>query len=119
MTAQTPDTILLDGQEWLLLGTPLDALLATNGLARRFVAPDTANVRGYLATWRVDPDGRLFLDAVTATVRGLGSGTQTIHGSAVLRGMELPLAAGFVTGRLRLARGNQVRHVHSGFDSVW
>lgn len=119
MTAQTPDTILLDGQEWLLLGTPLDALLATNGLARRFVAPDTANVRGYLATWRVDPDGRLFLDAVTATVRGLGSGTQTIHGSAVLRGMELPLAADFVTGRLRLARGNQVRHVHSGFDSVW
>lgn len=119
MTAQTPDSIVVDGEEWLLLATPLDAVLAANGVSRRLVAPHTANWRGYLATWRVDADGRLFLDAVTATVRGLGSGTQTIQGSAVLRGTTLPVAADFVTGQLRLARGTRVRHVHSGFDSVW
>ncbi|WP_420121761.1 hypothetical protein [Nakamurella sp.] len=119
MTAQTPDTIRLDGQDWLLLGTPLDPVLASAGVTRRLVAPHTANVRGYVATWRVDADGRLFLDAVTATVRGLGSGIQTIQGSAVLRGATLPMPADFVTGQLRLARGEQVRHVHSGFDSVW
>lgn len=119
MTAQTPDTIVLDGEEWLLLATPLDPVLAAAGATKRLVAPHTANWRGYLATWRVDPDGRLFLDAVTATVRGLGSGTQTIGGSTLLRGTTLPMPADFVTGQLRLARGAQVRHVHSGFDSVW
>jgi hypothetical protein len=119
VTAQTPDTIVLDGEEWLLLGTPLDAVLAASGMSRRLVAPHTANRRGYLAAWRVDPDGRLLLDGVTATVRGLGSGTQTIQGSAVLRGATMPMTAEFVTGQLRLARGAQVRHVHSDFDSVW
>lgn len=119
MTAQTPESILLDGEEWLLLGTPLDPFLAANGLTNRFVAPHTAQWRGYLGTWRVDPDGRLFLDAIAGTVRALGSGTQTVHGPAALRGAALPMAADFVTGRLRLARGAQVRHVHSDFDSVW
>lgn len=119
MTAQTPDTIVFEGQEWLLLATPLDSFLAAKGLGKRFVSPNTANWRGYLATWRVDPDGRLFVDAVSATVRGLGSGTQPVSGSAALGGTPLPLAADFVTGRLRLARGAKIRHVHSGFNSVW
>jgi hypothetical protein len=119
VTAQTPESILLDGEEWLLLGTPLDPFLAANGLANRFVSPHTALWRGYLGTWRVDAEGHLFLDDVTATVRALGSGTQTVQGSAALRGAALPMAADFVTGRLRVARGAQVRHVHSDFDSVW
>ncbi|WP_420122989.1 hypothetical protein [Nakamurella sp.] len=119
MTSQTPDTIHLDGESWLLLATPLDQYLAEAGLREWFVAPNTANWRGYVAGWRVDEGGRLFLDEITATVRGPGSEIRTVRGSAVLRGVSLPMPATFVSGRFRAARGDQMSHVHSGFDSSW
>lgn len=119
MTAQTPDRLWLDGGEWQLLATPLDPFLAEHRLSDRFVAPHSANWRGYLATWRIDEHGWLVLDDVVATLRGLASGTETISGTAVLGGRSLPIRATWFTGEFRVARGDQVRHVHAGFESVW
>ena len=53
MTAQVPDTVTIDGEEWFLLETPLDPLLARIG-APPFEAPHRGNWRGYVADWRVE-----------------------------------------------------------------
>lgn len=118
MTAQIPDSIIIDGEPWFLLATPLDAFLANVEMSVRFVAPHTANWRGYTATWEIDADGVLFLLDVSASVQD-SDGIRDLSGSEAIGGTSLPMPATFFSGQLRVASGDQVRHVHAGFESVW
>ncbi|MCX6398796.1 MAG: hypothetical protein NTX33_02555 [Propionibacteriales bacterium] len=119
MTAQIADTIVIDGTQRLLLATPLGTILGAWGLANRWVAPHTANWRGYTAAWSVDADGRLWLDGVSAHVGTGTRETREVHDSEALDGRRLPLFADFVTGQLRVAAGDPIRYVHMGFETVW
>lgn len=53
MTAQTPDRITINFTDHMLAATPLDPLLLKHGLTQSFESPDTANWRGYVASWAV------------------------------------------------------------------
>jgi hypothetical protein len=117
VTAQVADSVAIDGEPWLLLDTPLDGLLARID-APDFVAPHTANWRGYVAQWRVDRDV-LSLAGIEATVAGPDGRPRPVSGRDALGGVGVPLVADWVTGTLRVARGDQVRQVHLGFGSRW
>lgn len=65
MTAQQPDRLVVDGEEWLLLDTPLVEWLQARGFGS--IPTTTANWRGHVATWRID-DGQLVLTGATGTV---------------------------------------------------
>lgn len=84
----------------------------------RLVAPHTANWRGYVASWRIE-GGWLYLDAITATVADPDGSHSTVTDARPLLGRELPIAADWVTDRMRIGRGAEVQHVHGGFDSRW
>lgn len=112
MTAQTPDVIVIDGVEHELLAELLGGLLQALPDAPELAARDTALWRGYLARWRVDGD-RLYLDDVRGWLR---NGAEAAAG-VVLPGVELPIHASWVTSSFVVARGDQVRHVHRGFES--
>lgn len=115
VTAQSPDSIVIDGEAGLLLATPLDELLARLPNVPQLVAKNTACWRGYMATWRIS-DGSLYLDDVVGWV---GEDYREVGADVVLPGVELPRRADWVTGSLRIAFGPQVRHVHADFDSTW
>lgn len=112
MTAQQPDRIVLDGEVGALMAAPLEDLLHTLEDAPRLVAPHTACWRGHVASWRVEGD-RLFLD----DVQGWVEPGDEVGAARVLPGVELPLAATWVHGTLRVGFGPEVRHVHADFDS--
>ena len=118
MTAQVPDELLLDGERWALLCTPLDSWLATRPDLPRFVPRHTANWRGYVAKWRVE-DGWLHLVGVDATVELPDRQRAEVAGSEALGGQPLPVRADFVSDRLRIGRGKVVFHVHADFASRW
>lgn len=119
MTAQIPDRIVIDGIDWLLLSTPLDSLLSDlRDRIPTYVGPHTANWRGYTAAWQI-ADGWLFLESVEASVEGPDGSLVTVEDGAALDGRHLPVLADWVTGQLRVGRGDQVRHVHAGFESRW
>lgn len=115
MTAQIPDTLVMDGVTWSVLCTPLDPFLDAVG-APQFVAPHTANWRGYIASWHV-ADGRLFLESVEATIAGPDGEPVTVTDADALNGVALPRVADFVTGQLRLGTGGIARYVHADFES--
>ena len=60
MTAQTPDVLLIDGEEVPLFATPLNEYLSSLGQDWPFATAWTSNWRGYVATWTIDDD-RLYL----------------------------------------------------------
>jgi hypothetical protein len=63
MTAQISDRIWLEGENRSLCTLPLSVLFNAMPKRPRFVAPNTANRRGYQATWKIKND-RLFLVAL-------------------------------------------------------
>lgn len=113
MTAQTPDRIVIDDEEHVLLATPLDRLLGQLTHRPELVAESTANWRGYVARWRV-AHGQLVLD----DVRGwYGEDRIEVGPAAVIPGVDLQRTASWVTDTLRVGVGKQVRHVHADFES--
>jgi hypothetical protein len=113
MTAQVPEELIIDGESWLLLATPLDAVLT-----RRPVPPNTALGRGYVGSWRVD-GADLFLDDVTGWVADGDQRPVEVGPGVLLPGWKLPVRATWVSGELRIASGDQVVHVRRGFASEW
>jgi hypothetical protein len=114
MTAQTPDSITVDGREGVLLGEPLANLLNSLEGVPKLVARDTACWRGYVARWRVTDDV-LYLDDVTGWVADY----REVGASEVLPGVTLPVKATWVSWSLRVGFGDQIRHVHAGYESTY
>lgn len=114
MTAQVPDELMIAGERWDLLATPLGPYLGRIGV--RFDAPHTGLRRGYTARWRLDDD-MLHLVDVKATARAPSGELIEVNGSEALGGAMLPMPASWVTGRVHAGSGGVVRYVHSDFDS--
>jgi hypothetical protein len=114
MTAQTPDSITVDGREGVLLGEPLAGLLHSLDGVPNLVARDTACWRGYVARWRVTDDV-LYLDDVTGWVEGY----REVGADEVLPGVTLPVKATWVRWSLRVGFGDQIQHVHAGYESTY
>jgi hypothetical protein len=115
MTAQVHERLIYEGEEMSMMSCPplpthhprvVEVGHPWEATAREGV-PDiifsTACWRGYLGTWAIT-EGRLYLVGLQGRVEMTGDG---------------PIFAGWVSGRLRVARGALLEYVHMGFQSVY
>lgn len=125
-SAKSGDVILLDGEEWTLLGKPLesDSLMLADFLAflpeQEIIS--TANWAGYTAHWEIYKE-QLYLRKVEMDRRK--PGPQSEIQPVAIDGVEEHFAAyktpngicaSWFSGELRLGRGGIVRYFHYGFD---
>jgi len=120
-TAQEPDRIRIDGQEYELNTNPLDAWLH----ARAWEPPEevsisSANWRGYIASWAI-ADGRLVLRDVTIRVDGEEPGASTSKSilGDLFPSAAAPVVADWYSGALIVPGGEQTRYVHMGYGSSY
>ena len=120
-TAQVGDVLLLDGKHETIFTNPLEPFLQRNpGL--RPDSPNTANWRGYVATFRIR-DGGLWLDKVEVS-RSLGKVDgehrhETIDVLPQFFPGKREVFADWYTGVLLVPRGKLVDYVHMGYGSTY
>ena len=135
MTAQATDHLSFQGKEYWLLTMPLSHYFGVRVQWPAFRAADTANWRGYTASWTIS-DGRLLLIDIRGQVctREPEEGAQTTpwcqvghSGECNLRLYTLidlfpdghPVWASWYSGELEVAHGHIIRYVHQGFGSTY
>jgi len=116
MTAQVPDRINYQGEALALLSNPLESYAGPEEKKLRFRPINTANWRGYVASWEVSED-TLYLVGVSATyANGSTPILKEIFGDVNEQGRVM---ASWFSGELRIARGKVVHYVHMGYHSTF
>ena len=126
-TGQSGDVIRLEGEEWVLLGKPIESDTMLGNRVRAFL-PDnisysTGNYSCYTASWEIR-NGYLCLRWIEADVYDEASNKES---TLVYEGKDLQslfpsyykdgeIQARWFSGELRAGKGNLVRYVHDGFD---
>lgn len=114
MTAQAHENLIYEGEETSMASCPplpaghprVVALPQGESRSREVLPPvigSTACWRGYIGSWEVR-DGRLYLTGVQGRYEVLG---------------DEPVPADWFSGVLRVPRGELLRYVHMGFESVY
>jgi len=116
MTAQVPDRINYQGEALALLSNPLESYAGPEEKKLRFRPINTANWRGYVASWEVSEDA-LYLVGVSATyANGSTPIIKEIFGDVNEQGRVM---ASWFSGELRIARGKVVHYVYMGYHSTF
>lgn len=126
-TGQSGDVIRLEGEEWVLLGKPIESDTMLGNRVRAFL-PDnisysTGNYSCYTASWEIR-NGYLCLRWIEADVYDEASNKES---TLVYEGKDLQslfpsyykdgeIQARWFSGELRAGKGYLVRYVHDGFD---
>ena len=122
-TAQIPDVIVLDGERLPLNSNPLDAFYEQNPDKWVYPGPtSTANWRGYVAEWRIDDGGALWLTAIMRELPVAGGGPRERSSHDTLSDLfpgQQEVAADWYSGMLVIPRGELVQYVHMGYGSTW
>jgi len=114
MTAQIPETLILEGQSHELCTEPLEMYLDSMGVRLDLLVHNTACWRGYCGTWEIQ-DGRLYLvqfegDLCPDSYAGLG---------VILPGFPECVFAHWYTGTLRVPQGKLLEYFHGGYGSEY
>ena len=122
MTAQQPDILIYKGQRLPLFSNPLESYYAAGHPRPNFISMNTANWRGYVATWQIDA-GRFFLTDLNAWLLDSDPEGQNIRRETGLLEIfpeaEDGLFTSWFTGWLRAPRGKQLQYVHMGYSSIY
>jgi hypothetical protein len=102
-TTQMPDVIIIDGQKHSLYSLPLEQYYRAGHPRPKFRSPNTANWRGYIATWEI-AQGRLYLQSIRAW-----TGQGEVGVGALFPGQKAPIPATWFTGQLRVPQGKVLR----------
>ncbi|MFC3716581.1 hypothetical protein ACFONC_10485 [Luteimonas soli] len=120
-TAQIPDRILIDGQDYALNTNPLTPRLVASGwLPPKEAMVSSANWRGYTASWEI-ADGKLVLRDATILVAGEEPGDYTpksILGD-LFPSAAAPVVADWYSGALIVPDGEMTHYVHMGYGSSY
>ena len=122
MTAQQPDILIYEGERLPLFSNPLESYFSAEHPRPNFNSMNTANWRGYVATWQIE-DGRLYLADLQAWLfekdpegkqrrREVG-----IH--EIFPASQNKIFASWFTGWLRAPRGQQLQYIHMGYSSIY
>lgn len=120
-TAQQPDILFLDGKQEPIFTNPLEPFLARRPTLRP-ESPNTANWRGYVATFRIR-DGALWLERVEVS-RYLGK-VDGEHKREIEDALprffpgKREVLADWYTGVLLIPRGKMIDYVHMGYGSTY
>jgi hypothetical protein len=125
MTAQMPDLIVIDGVDHSLFSEPLETYYQPDRRPN-FIPQNTANWRGYQASWEVR-DGRLYLTRIVGQVCAVKEawdcpllkrsrvGVRDLFPDA----KQGPVFAEWFSGTLRVPTGALLRYRHMGYDSLY
>lgn len=120
-TAQVPDRILIDGQDYALNTNPLNTWLVANERKLPEEAlSSSANWRGYIASWEI-AGGQLVLRDVTIRVAGKerGDTMQKSILSDLFPSAATPVVANWYSGALIVPDGEMTHYVHMGYGSSY
>lgn len=125
MTAQMPDMIVIEGVGHALFSEPLEAYYQPERRPH-FVPLNTANWRGYVASWEVR-DGRLYLTKVAGRICAVAMTWNCPQDQQ--REVELvdlfpvkaaePVFAEWFSGTLRVPVGERLQYRHMGYESIY
>ena len=126
-TGLAGDIIFIDGEQWILLGKPIerDSVLYHNfiGILPKDRSCSTANWDGYTCYWSIKND-RLYLDRVTVTFinnRRIGKCYERCISSANMHRIfkeyydKDGIFAAWTNGTIRVARGEILLYDHSAY----
>ena len=117
-TAQTPDTIILNGQEYSLNTNPLTLYLREKKWTRpEDAVVSSANWRGYTAVWEI-VDHQLMLKDVTIRIN---IGKDRYAKKSILRDLfpnSETIVATWYSGALIIPDGEMTQYVHMGYGSM-
>ena len=126
-TGQSGDVIFIRGEEWQLLGAPIESNRELREKLQAFLPENhtvsTGNWKGYTAYWRVE-SGTLYLEKITVELydREKKVGSRQIFDTHALQSLfadyyeEGKIKAGWVAYEIRLARGEMLYYLHSGYN---
>jgi hypothetical protein len=117
MTAQTPDSILINGELHLLETLPLETYVDLGGRLPKFDYMNSACWRGYLGTWEIHED-RLYLVKIEAPVV-FDEGDQYVTLGDLFPGFPERVFAHWYSGTLQIPQGDQIESDHDNFESVF
>jgi len=117
-TAQIPDRILYQGEEYPLFSEPLEQYLRAQEPRTEALFPSvcTACWRGYVATWEVKENFLYVTKLVAGTCRPDAS---EIPLATLFPGQTAPVKALWFSGTLRIPQGKQLRYERRGFGAVY
>jgi len=110
MTAQAAEKIMIDGEEFMLLCTPLEKYLENKKL--KFDVPHTGCWRGYIGTWELK-NKEFFLIDFYGNIKGKEVDLNFLFPNAS------SVKADWFTGTLRIPTGEMIHYIHGGFASVY
>jgi hypothetical protein len=114
MTAQIPEKMTYEGISYDMISEPLHSVLSRKKNRHlRFMPRTTACRRGYVGLWEIVED-RLFLKSFSAKLR---DGTPFGMGD-LFPDEPQPVFAQWYTGVLTLPYGEELKYVHSGYESI-
>ncbi|MDB6000583.1 MAG: hypothetical protein JWP52_2282 [Rhizobacter sp.] len=124
MTAQRPETLILEGRKVRLCTRPLDRWLSQQRLQIAVESPVKDCLRNYLGQWQLR-QGRLYLEGVAAASDGgrvhrPGLGWSSgVSVQSLFPDAAQPVWAQWFTGRLRCPRGKLLVRREFAYLSVW
>ncbi len=120
MTAQQPDKLFIDGQEYLLFTNPLEDYFTLTNFNPGFMSPHTANWRGYVATWEII-DQKLYLAALSGWMvnREIPGQLEEVGLATVFPDDEPPIFAKWFTGTLKAPQGKMMQYIHMGYETIY
>ena len=114
MTAQTSETITIDGKKSSMYSEPLFQYLSLTSIDHNFVARSTSLWRGYIGEWEI-LHGRLYLISIIGEIEnGIEVKLKDIfpeYGKRVF--------AHWYNGTLRIPQGELLKYVHMGYASIY
>src|SRR5690554_3458312 len=118
-TAQAPDIIVIENQEYFLNTNPLEPYLRTiDWKPPEDAAIWSSNWRGYIATWSIENNNLILVD-VTIEIRDETSERKRISILKTLFPKDNNITANWFSGNLIIPTGEITTYVHMGYGSMY
>lgn len=116
MTAQSMETIYINGKKRYMISEPLGFYLDTIDNPPEFFPPNSGCWRGYYGRWKIK-DNRLYLTGLDAYVAIDGKIEEV--GKDYLFPDQRTVFAEWFSGDIRVVMGKEIQYVHMGYESIF
>lgn len=116
MTAQSMETIYIDGRKHWMATEPFSQYLETFEVYPNLAPPDTACWRGYYGKWKIK-DNKLFLNALEGYIEVNGKMEEIDLNYFFPNQKEV--FASWYSGEVRIPMGKEIQYVHMGYESLY
>lgn len=115
ITSQEPDIIKYNGKMMSVFSNPLEKYFTSHPPRPEFQMTKTSNWRGYIATWEIDLDKKLYLTQIEGLIKG---GTK-VNLKLLFPNATSKVFADWVSETLVIPEGKCLKYVHMGYGSIF